>query len=143
VKKLPPRAILPGKHLKMPRCPRSNDLIATTAGLYEWLADLSSGPVLLASDYFGLVGRDELLINAVSNLGRWPANACLYFRKDVASADSGGFELVAAPVNRRAALARRTPGAVPFSRATDRASSRCPLRSTPAAMSDAGCLASV
>ncbi len=75
-------------------------IIATLQGFTEWLPISSSAHVLLASDYFGLVGRDELLINAVSNLGTLAA-MLLYFRKDVASAVLGGFELVAAPVTKK------------------------------------------
>lgn len=75
-------------------------IIATLQGFTEWLPISSSAHVLLASDYFGLVGRDELLINAVSNLGTLAA-MLLYFRKDVASAVLGGFELVAAPVSKK------------------------------------------
>lgn len=75
-------------------------IIATLQGFTEWLPISSSAHVLLASDYFGLAGRDELLINAVSNLGTLAA-MLLYFRKDVASAVLGGFELVAAPVSKK------------------------------------------
>ena len=75
-------------------------IIATLQGFTEWLPISSSAHVLLASGYFGLEGHDELLINAVSNLGTLAA-MLLYFRKDVASAIVGGFELVAAPVTRK------------------------------------------
>ena len=75
-------------------------IIATLQGFTEWLPISSSAHVLLASGYFGLEGRDELLINAVSNLGTLAA-MLVYFRKDVASAVVGGFELAAAPVTRR------------------------------------------
>lgn len=75
-------------------------IIATLQGFTEWLPISSSAHVLLASDYFGLVGRDELLINAVSNLGTLAA-MLVYFRKDVASAVLGGFELVTAPVTKQ------------------------------------------
>ncbi|KCZ91708.1 undecaprenyl-diphosphate phosphatase [Hyphomonas johnsonii] len=75
-------------------------IIATLQGFTEWLPISSSAHVLLASGYFGLEGRDELLINAVSNLGTLAA-MLLYFRKDVARAVMGGFELVAAPVSRK------------------------------------------
>ena len=67
-------------------------IIATLQGFTEWLPISSSAHVLLASGYFGLEGHDELLINAVSNLGTLAA-MLLYFRKDVASAVIGGFEL--------------------------------------------------
>ena len=69
-------------------------IIATLQGFTEWLPISSSAHVLLASGYFGLEGHDELLINAVSNLGTLAA-MLLYFRKDVASAVIGGFELLA------------------------------------------------
>ncbi|MEQ8299131.1 MAG: undecaprenyl-diphosphate phosphatase [Hyphomonas sp.] len=75
-------------------------IIATLQGFTEWLPISSSAHVLLASGYFGLEGRDELLINAVSNLGTLAA-MLLYFRKDVASAVLGGFELATAPVTRK------------------------------------------
>ncbi|MCA8901239.1 MAG: undecaprenyl-diphosphate phosphatase [Hyphomonas sp.] len=75
-------------------------LIATIQGLTEWLPISSSGHVLLASDLFGVTGRDELLINAVSNLGTLAA-MLIYFRKDVGLAIGGGFELLAAPVTRK------------------------------------------
>lgn len=74
-------------------------IIAALQGITEWLPISSSGHVLLASDMFGLDGRDELLINAVSNLGTLAA-MLLYFRKDVVSATLGGFELLAAPATK-------------------------------------------
>ena len=74
-------------------------LIALVQGITEWLPISSSAHVLLAADFFGAKGRDELLINAVSNLGTLAA-MLIYFRKDVASAVIGGFELVAAPVTK-------------------------------------------
>lgn len=74
--------------------------IAVIQGITEWLPISSSAHVLLASDFVGLVGRDELLINAASNAGTLIA-MLLYFRKDVAAAVVGGFELVGAPVTRR------------------------------------------
>ena len=72
-------------------------IIALVQGLTEWLPISSSGHVLLAANIFTLDGRDELLINAVSNLGTLAA-MLIYFRKDVVAAVFGGFELVAAPV---------------------------------------------
>jgi undecaprenyl-diphosphatase len=80
-------------------------LIAIVQGITEWLPISSSAHVLLASDFFGLSGRDELLINAVSNIGTLIA-MLLYFRKDVAAAVLGGFELAAAPLRRGQPLSR-------------------------------------
>jgi len=76
-------------------------IIATLQGITEWLPISSSAHVLLASNWFGLEGRDELLINAVSNLGTLAA-MLLYFRHDVAKAMMGGFELIASPITKRA-----------------------------------------
>ena len=75
-------------------------IIAAIQGITEWLPISSSAHVLLLSDTFGADGRDELLLNAVSNLGTLAA-MLVYFRKDVASAFVGGFELVAAPVTKK------------------------------------------
>lgn len=75
-------------------------IIAILQGITEWLPISSSAHVLLASDTFGVTGRDELLINAVSNLGTLAA-MLIYFRKDVGMAIVGGFELVAAPVTKK------------------------------------------
>ena len=75
-------------------------IIATLQGITEWLPIPSSAHVLLASDTFGVTGRDELLINAVSNLGTLAA-MLIYFRKDVGLAILGGFELLAAPVSKK------------------------------------------
>ena len=84
-------------------------IIAIVQGLTEWLPISSSGHVLLAANYFTLEGRDELLINAVSNLGTLAA-MLIYFRKDVLAAIFGGFELIGAgfrttPLSRGARLA--------------------------------------
>ena len=81
-------------------------IISVIQGITEWLPISSSAHVLLASDTFGLEGRDELLINAVSNLGTLAA-MLIYFRRDVASATRGGFELIGAPFTRK----RLSPGA--------------------------------
>jgi undecaprenyl-diphosphatase len=75
-------------------------IIATLQGITEWLPISSSAHVLLASDTFGVTGRDELLINAVSNLGTLAA-MLIYFRKDVGLAIVGGFELIGAPVTKK------------------------------------------
>lgn len=74
-------------------------IIALLQGTTEWLPISSSGHVLLAADFFEASPIDELLINAVSNLGTLAA-MLIYFRKDVASAVAGGFELCAAPISR-------------------------------------------
>ena len=84
-------------------------IIALVQGLTEWLPISSSGHVLLAANLFTLEGRDELLINSVSNLGTLAA-MLIYFRKDVAAAFMGGFELIgagfkSAPLSRGAHLA--------------------------------------
>ena len=79
-------------------------IIAIVQGLTEWLPISSSGHVLLAANLFTLEGRDELLINAVSNLGTLAA-MLIYFRKDVIAATLGGFELIGAGV-RKAPLSR-------------------------------------
>ncbi len=75
-------------------------IIAALQGVTEWLPISSSGHVLLASNWFGLEGRDELLMNAVSNIGTLLA-MLVYFRKDVWSAIMGGFELVGAPITKK------------------------------------------
>ncbi len=84
-------------------------IISLVQGITEWLPISSSGHVLLAANLFTLEGRDELLINAVSNLGTLAA-MLIYFRKDVAAATLGGFELLGAgfrkaPLSRGANLA--------------------------------------
>jgi len=67
-------------------------LIALLQGTTEWLPISSSGHVLLAAELFALEGRDELLINAVSNLGTLLA-LLIYFHKDVREAVLGGLAL--------------------------------------------------
>ena len=67
-------------------------IIALLQGTTEWLPISSSGHVLLAAGYFSASPADELLINAVSNIGTLLA-MLIYFRKDVADAVAGGFEL--------------------------------------------------
>ena len=76
-------------------------IIAVIQGLTEWLPISSSGHVLLAANFFTLEGRDELLINAVSNLGTLAA-MLIYFRKDVVAATLGGFELMGAGLRKKA-----------------------------------------
>lgn len=75
-------------------------IIAILQGVTEWLPISSSGHVLLASGFFGIEGRDELLLNAVSNLGTLAA-LLIYFRKDVGRAVLGGFELLGAAAARK------------------------------------------
>ncbi len=67
-------------------------IIALLQGTTEWLPISSSGHILLAAEFFALAGRDELLINAVSNLGTLMA-MLIYFRKDVGAALMGGLRL--------------------------------------------------
>ena len=74
-------------------------LLALIQGITEWLPISSSGHVLLFSNYVGVTGRDELLVNAMSNLGTLLA-LLIYFRKDVISASLGGFELIRAPFSK-------------------------------------------
>ncbi|MFN4184596.1 MAG: undecaprenyl-diphosphate phosphatase [Hyphomonas sp.] len=74
--------------------------IAFIQGITEWLPISSSAHVMLASDLVGLVGQDEVLLNAASNTGTLIA-MLLYFRKDVGAAILGGFELLGAPVTKR------------------------------------------
>lgn len=76
-------------------------IIAIVQGLTEWLPISSSGHVLLAANVFTLEGRDELLINAVSNLGTLAA-MLIYFRRDVVAATLGGFELIGNLAGKRA-----------------------------------------
>lgn len=71
-------------------------LIGLIQGVTEWLPISSSAHVLLLADLFLLDGRDELLINSISNAGTLAA-MLLYFRKDVIAATLGGFELLGAP----------------------------------------------
>lgn len=80
-------------------------LIAVVQGITEWLPVSSSAHVLLASDFFGLTGRDELLINAVSNTGTLLA-MLIYFRKDVMAATLGSLELATAPARKGQPLSR-------------------------------------
>lgn len=68
-------------------------LISVVQGITEWLPISSSGHVLLLAGLFDVVGRDELLINAMAHLGTLLA-VLAYFRKDVWRAGLGGFELV-------------------------------------------------
>lgn len=93
-------------------------IIALLQGTTEWLPISSSGHVLLAAEFFALAGRDELLINAVSNLGTLFA-MLIYFRKDVGAAIVGGLTLPVqlagrAPLSRGAHLALCILVATPF-----------------------------
>jgi len=80
-------------------------LIAIVQGITEWLPISSSAHVLLASDFFGITGRDELMINAISHSGTLVA-MLIYFRKDVAAALLGSVELVTAPARKGQPLSR-------------------------------------
>jgi len=60
-------------------------IISIVQGITEWLPVSSSAHVLIAADYFGYVGRDELLINAVANFGT-VASMLIYFRKEIGEA---------------------------------------------------------
>ncbi len=76
-------------------------IIALVQGITEWLPVSSSAHVLLAADYFGYRGRDELLINAVANFGT-VASMLIYFRKEVSEAFFGLFALPSALSAKRA-----------------------------------------
>lgn len=76
-------------------------ILSLVQGITEWLPISSSGHVLLVSGFFGLVGQDEILINAMAHLGTLLA-VLGYFWRDVWRAILGGFELVGI---------RKTPGA--------------------------------
>ncbi len=76
-------------------------LIALLQGVTEWLPISSSAHVLLASDFFGMSGEEELLINAMAHLGTLGA-LLIYFWKDVARALNGGVELVTSPITKKA-----------------------------------------
>ena len=68
-------------------------ILSIVQGITEWLPISSSGHVLLVAGFFGLVGEDEILINAMAHLGTLLA-VLAYFRKDVWRAILGGLELV-------------------------------------------------
>ena len=68
-------------------------IISIIQGITEWLPISSSGHVLLVSAYYGFIGQDELLINAMAHVGTLLA-VLAYFRADILRAARGGFELV-------------------------------------------------
>ena len=68
-------------------------ILSIVQGITEWLPISSSGHVLLVAGIFGLVGEDEILINAMAHLGTLLA-VLAYFRADVWRAILGGFELI-------------------------------------------------
>lgn len=68
-------------------------ILSVVQGVTEWLPISSSGHVLLVAAWFGLIGDDELLINAMAHLGTL-GSILIYFRRDVARAFIGGFGLV-------------------------------------------------
>lgn len=93
-------------------------LIGFVQGITEWLPISSSGHVLLVADIFDLEGRDEVLINAASNLGTLAA-LTIYFWRDVSRAIVGGIELISSPVSGKALspsahLAKHIMVATPF-----------------------------
>lgn len=67
-------------------------LLSLIQGITEWLPVSSSAHLLLAAEYFGYDGRDELLINAVANFGT-VGSLLIYFRKEVSEAFAGLFAL--------------------------------------------------
>lgn len=69
-------------------------IMSLLQGITEWLPISSSAHLLLAADWFGLEGRDEMLVNAMAHLGTLFA-LLAYFWKDVMRAIKGGFELIA------------------------------------------------
>ena len=68
-------------------------IISIIQGITEWLPISSSGHVLLVSAYYGFIGQDELLINAMAHVSTLLA-VLAYFRADILRAVKGGFELV-------------------------------------------------
>lgn len=68
-------------------------ILSIIQGITEWLPISSSGHILLVSAFMGLIGQDELLINAMAHVGTLFA-VLAYFRADVGRAISGGFELI-------------------------------------------------
>ncbi|MEO9970256.1 MAG: undecaprenyl-diphosphate phosphatase [Hyphomonadaceae bacterium] len=68
-------------------------ILSIVQGITEWLPISSSGHVLLVAGIFGLVGEDEILINAMAHLGTLLA-VLAYFRTDVWRAILGGLELI-------------------------------------------------
>ncbi|MEM7661241.1 MAG: undecaprenyl-diphosphate phosphatase [Pseudomonadota bacterium] len=68
-------------------------LLSLVQGITEWLPISSSGHVLLVAAWFGLVGEDELLINAMAHIGTL-GSVLLYFRKDVWRGIKGGLGLL-------------------------------------------------
>jgi undecaprenyl-diphosphatase len=71
-------------------------LLGAIQGITEWLPISSSAHLLLAADYFGLDGRDEILVNAMAHVGTLFA-ILAYFWRDVLRAIGGGLELLSAP----------------------------------------------
>lgn len=68
-------------------------ILSILQGITEWLPISSSGHVLLVAGFFGLVGEDEILINAMAHLGTLIA-VLVYFRADVWRAVLGGLEVI-------------------------------------------------
>ncbi|MEO1476115.1 MAG: undecaprenyl-diphosphate phosphatase [Pseudomonadota bacterium] len=81
-------------------------LLSVVQGVTEWLPISSSGHVLLVAAWFGLVGEDELLINAMAHIGTL-GSVLIYFWKDVWRAFRGALGLIgisAEPADRHLAL---------------------------------------
>jgi len=68
-------------------------ILSVVQGITEWLPISSSGHVLLVAGIFGIVGEDEILVNAMAHLGTLLA-VLAYFRTDVWRAILGGLELI-------------------------------------------------
>lgn len=68
-------------------------VLSVVQGITEWLPISSSGHVLLVAAWFGLVGEDELLINAMAHIGTL-GSVLVYFRGDVWRCIKGGLGLL-------------------------------------------------
>ncbi|MEL7130390.1 MAG: undecaprenyl-diphosphate phosphatase [Pseudomonadota bacterium] len=86
-------------------------ILSVVQGVTEWLPISSSGHVLLIAAMYGIVGNDEVLINAMAHVGTL-FSILLYFRRDILDAIGGGFELIrfgadrsSGPLSRHAKLA--------------------------------------
>ncbi|MEM6900270.1 MAG: undecaprenyl-diphosphate phosphatase [Pseudomonadota bacterium] len=68
-------------------------ILSVVQGVTEWLPISSSGHVLLVAAWFGLVGEDELLINAMAHIGTL-GSVLVYFRGDMWRCMKGGLSLL-------------------------------------------------